>query len=228
MKRFATGIEVGLLACLLATPAFAQGSSSAAAYRAIGIDAADVLSGTVLRASVLPGGEKQVVSLVTYFTGAQDKGEAVNVRLDVLRSQGNELAPIYTRDFGEENGGLVAEGDLQLVDLDRDGVNEIIVSYGSYADPLIEQRLGEVILYDEDGFETAWAHPLKYDATRAARNVPPERRDRYERELDVVSTLRTRGVTLFFEKKVIAVAGERLAEPELIQETFPLRRAGER
>jgi len=80
-----------------------------------------------------------------------------------------------------------------------------------------------VILYGDDGFQTAWAHPLKYDATRAARSVPLERRDRYVRKLDVVSTLRTRGVTLFFDKKVIAVAGERLPEPKMIQETFPLR-----
>jgi len=208
---------------LLGTLAQAQGSRSAAAYEAIGIKPADVLAGTVLHAIVLPGGEKQVISLVTYFTGEKTKEGAVNVRLDVMRSKGNQLAPIYTRDYGEENGGFVGEGDLQLVDLDRDGVNEIIVSFATFADPLIDQRLGEVILYEDDAFQTAWAHPMKYDATRAARNVPLERRDRYVRELDVMNTLRTRGVTLFFEKKVIAVAGERLPEPKVIQETFPLR-----
>ena len=141
----------------------------------------------------------------------------------MLRGKGNQLAPIYTRDFGAENGGFVGEGDLQLVDLDRDGVNEIVVSFATFADPLIDQRLGEVIFYEKAGFQTAWAHPVEYDATRAARNVPLERRDRYVRELDLINTMRTRGVTLFFEKKVIAVAGERLPEPKLIQETFPLR-----
>jgi hypothetical protein len=224
MKGIASRIGSSVLLVLLGGPLLAQGSSSAEAYRAIGVDPTEVLSGTVLKASVLPGGEKQVVSLVTYFTGQKSRENALNVRLDVLRSQGNQLSPIYTRDYGAENGGFVGEGDLQLVDLDRDGINEIIVSFASFADPLIDQRLGEVILHDDQGFQTAWAHPLQYDATRAARSVPPERRDRYERELDVVSTLRTRGVTLFFQKKVIAVAGERLPEPQLIQETFPLRR----
>ena len=223
MKKIAPSIFCGVLIGLLGTLALAQGSRSAAAYQAIGIDSADVLAGTVLHAAVLPGGEKQVISLVTYFTGEKTKEGAVNVRLDVLRSKGNQLASIYTRDYGAENGGFVGEGDLQLVDLDRDGLSEIIVSFSTFSDPLIDQRLGEVILYGDDGFQTAWAHPLKYDATRAARSVPLERRDRYVRELDVVSTLRTRGVTLFFDKKVIAVAGERLPEPKMIQETFPLR-----
>lgn len=223
MKKIIPRILCGTLIGLLGTMALAQGSRSAAAYEAIGIDTADVLAGTVLQAIVVPGGEKQVVSLVTYFTGEKTKEGAVNVRLDVLRAKGNQLAPIYTRDYGAENGGFVGEGDLQLVDLDRDGVNEIVVSFATFADPLIDQRLGEVILYEKDGFQTAWAHPVEYDATRAARNVPLERRDRYERELDLINTLRTRGITLFFNKKVIAVAGERLPEPKLIQETFPLR-----
>ena len=223
MKKIVPRILCGALIGLLGTLALAQGSRSASAYKAIGIDTADVLAGTVLQAAVLPGGEKQVVSLVTYFTGEKTKEGAVNVRLDVLRSKGNQLASIYTRDYGAENGGFVGEGDLQLVDLDRDGISEIIVSFSLFSDPLIDQKLGEVILYGDGGFHTAWAHPLKYDATRAARSVPLERRDRYVRELDVVSTLRTRGVTLFFDKKVIAVAGERLPEPKMIQETFPLR-----
>jgi hypothetical protein len=223
MKENAPRIVSAALFILVGASCLAQGSASSSAYSAIGVQPADVLSGTVLKARVLPGGGKQVVSLVTYFTGKQEREDAVNVRLDVLQESGNQLAPIYTRDYGAENGGFVGEGNLQLVDLDRDGVNEIVVSYASFAEPLIEQRLGEVIFHGEDGFETAWAHPMEYDATRAARSVPPERRDRYERELDVVNTLRTRGVTLFFEKKVIAVAGERLPEPKLIQETFPLR-----
>ena len=54
--------------------------------------------------------------------------------------------------------------------------------------------------------------------------VPVERRDHFVRELDLVSTLRTRGVTLFFNKTMIAVAGERLVEPKVVEETFPLRK----
>jgi hypothetical protein len=64
---------------------------------------------------------------------------------------------------------------------------------------------------------------LAYDATRAAREIPVERRDRYMRELDIVKTLRTRGVTLYVRKYVIAVAGERLPKPKTVEETFPLR-----
>ena len=72
------------------------------------------------------------------------------------------------------------------------------------------------------------ASVYQYDATRNARQVPVERRDRYVREIDIRETIRTNGVTLFLNKKVIAVAGERLPEPKIVQETFPLKPAASR
>jgi len=128
---------------------------------------------------------------------------------------------------GVGGGGLGGGGELQLIDLDRDGVNEIIASFQSFLDPLIEQRLAEVIVNDDGTFRTAWSGALDYDATRAARDVPRERRDRFNREIDFASTLRTRGITLFMNKQMIAVAGERLDQPKVVQETFPLRPADE-
>jgi hypothetical protein len=196
------------------------------AYEAMGIQPANVLRGTVLSTTVLPGsGAKQVVTVTTYFTGRQGNHDAISVRLDVFDRAGDELISIYGRDFGVESGDLVGKGELQLIDLDLDGVNEIIVSYESYEDRLIEQRLAEVIINEDGKFKTAWSGPLFYDATRAARSVPRERRDRFRREFDFGNTMRTRGVTLFLEKQMIAVAGERLPEPKIVQETFPLRRS---
>ena len=202
----------------------ARADTSREAYRAMGIQPADVLSGTVLSATVLPGDDtKQVVTVTTYFTGKRGNDEAVSVRLDVFRHGANELVRVYGRDFGEENGGLVGRGELQLIDLDVDGVNEIIVSYESFVDRLIEQRVGEVIVNENGNFRTAWSGALDYDATRAAREVPRERRDRFHREFDFRNTMRTRGVTLFMNKQMIAVAGERLPQPKTVVETFPLR-----
>ncbi len=43
------------------------------------------------------------------------------------------------------------------------------------------------------------------------------------REFDWGNTLRTNGVTLFVKKRMIAVAGERLPEPQIVEETFKLR-----
>jgi len=160
---------------------------------------------------------------VTYLTGAKSKADAVNVRLGLFTRRGDDLNLFHTRDLGEENGGYVAGGDLQLLDLDRDGVSEIVVCYDSYKEPLIEQRICEVILQEDGQFRTAWVGPVDYDATKAVRDVPKERRDRFTREFDWGGTIRTRGLTLFMSKKVIAVAGQRLDEPKLVQETFPLR-----
>jgi hypothetical protein len=213
-----------LLALAPLGPASAD-SAGIQAYRAMGLRVGDVLSGTTLSARILPGDEKQVVTVVTFFTGQRDQAGAVNVRLEVFRREGDRLVSAYSRDLGRERGGYVGQGDLQLVDLDRDGRSEIVLTYDDLRHPLIQQRIGEVIVHDEPGFRTAWTGPVKYDATKAAREVPAERRDRYERELDVAATLRSQGVTLFFNKTVIAVAGERLTEPKVVQETFPLRPA---
>jgi hypothetical protein len=205
----------------------AQAASGPEVYRAMGIETSDVLAGTVLRSQVLPGAAKQVICVATFFTGKKDKAEAVNVRLAIFTEAQDRLAPVYSRDLIEAYGGPLSDGELQVLDLDADGVNEVIVSFDSFADPLIEQRLTDIIVYAEAGFEVAWAGPVEYDATRAARGIPAERRDRFVREIDIVSTLRTKGVTLFMDKKVIAVAGERLAEPKIVKETFPLRPARE-
>ena len=192
-------------------------------YQALGLKTTDVLAGTILEAKVLPGDSKQIVCVATYLTGKKEKADAVNVRLAVFNRFGDGLVTVYARDFGEEQGGYVANGDLQLMDLDLDKINEIVVSFDSFKDPLIEQRIGEVIVHDEAGFQPAWVGPLEYDATRAARGTPAERRDRFTREIDYSNTMRTRGLTLFMSKKMLAVAGERLAQPKVVQETFPLR-----
>jgi hypothetical protein len=195
-------------------------------YKLMGLQVKDVLTGPILTSRVLPGmanDPKQVVALVTYMTGKREESNAVNVRLEVMRKEGEGLVSLYSRDFGKEHGGYVGHGDIELVDLDGDGVNEIIVSYDSYKDPLITERRAEVLLQDGGSFTTAWTGEVEYDATKAVRTVPQDRRDRYTRALDIPATLKTRGVTLMVKKTMLAVAGERLEPPKVVQETFPLR-----
>lgn len=215
-------IRLGLLAALVA-PTGALAQSGTKAYKAMGVKPQDILSSTVMNKKVIPGGRTQVVCIVTFLTGKQDKAEAVNVRLGVFDEFGDGLVSVYARDFGAEQDGYIADGDLLVLDVDRDGVNEIVVSYDDYEDPLIQQRIGEVILFDGERLAPAWTGLVEYDATKAARTVPEERRDRYIRDFDWSSTLRTRGATLFVKKTMIAVAGERLPEPRTVEETFPLR-----
>lgn len=209
--------------CAALLPAAVSAQHGVQAYRALGLKPQEVLSGTVLQSRVLPGDAEQVVCIATYFTGKEQKGDEVNVRLGVFNVAGDDLVSLYQRDFGEEYGGNIANGDLLLLDIDRDGVNEIIVSYDDYGDPLIQQRIGEIILHDGAKLTTGWSGFVEYDATKAAREVPQERRDRYVREFEWGKTIRTSGVTLFVNKKVIAIAGETLAEPRVVEETFQLR-----
>lgn len=199
-------------------------SAGVEAYAVMGIDKGKVISATLTTARVLPGDDKQLVCLVAYLSGKKEKNAAVKLRLAVLQVSEGSYTMVWEQDFSAKYGGSVGEGNLGLLDLDRDGQSEIIVSFDLFSNPLIRQRLGEVIVWEQDGFKTAWSGLFEYDATKAVRDVPVERRDHFIRELDLISTIRTRGVTLFFNKTMIAVAGQRLAEPKVVEETFPLRK----
>lgn len=213
---------------LLVAAGNALADSSQDVYRTLGIDPQRVLAGTTLVSKVTVGREKQIVALTSYMTGRKSAADSVNVRLDVLRRAGTELIPLFERDYGEVRGAAVAEGNLQLIDLDLDGVQEIIVSFATYEDPLIEQRAGEILASSGEGFRVVWEGSLDYDATRAARDVPPSRRDRFAREIDLIRTISARGRTLYINKTVLAVAGERLEPPREVEETFPLLEARDR
>jgi hypothetical protein len=88
---------------------------------------------------------------------------------------------------------------------------------------LIQDRRLDVLVYDGTSYRVAWNGSISYDATKAVRDVPLERRDRYMRKLDFANTRRTKGLTLFLTKEMISVAGERLPQPKQVQETFPLK-----
>jgi len=129
-----------LSVALLAAAGAVEAQQGAKAYKALGLKPQDVLTGTVLKSRVLPSEEEQVVCIATYLTGKGEKADAVNVRLGVFDTFGEGLVTLYARDFGEDLGGYVANGDLLVMDIDRNGVNEIIVSFDDFSDPLIQQR----------------------------------------------------------------------------------------
>jgi hypothetical protein len=217
----ASRLAAAALAVLIA--AAARADTAAEVYKQMGVRAKDVLNSSVATIKVLPGGDKQVVAVVTYLTGRKDEVNALNVRLDVYRTEGERLVPVFTRDAGKENGGFVGRGEVAVLDLDGDGVNEIGLYYDNLKNELIQDRRLEVIVYDGTSFRVAWSGSSSYDATKAVRDVPLERRDRFIRKLDFANTRRTKGITLFMTKSMIAVAGERLPQPKQIQETFPLK-----
>lgn len=217
----AAHLAVAALLALAAT--VARADSAADVYKQLGIQVKNVMNSSVVTARVLPGDAKQVVSVVTYLTGKKDEANALGVRLDVFRREGDNLVPVYTLDAAQDNGGPVGRGEVALLDLDGDGVNEIGFYYDNLKNGLIQDRRLDVILYDGTAFRVAWNGSVSYDATKAVRDVPADRRDRFLRKLDFASTRRTKGLTLFMTKTVIAVAGERLPQPKQVQETFSLK-----
>jgi len=212
-----------VLLASVASPAPAAGIADVC--KAIGIKEKDAMFSSLLTRRVLEGNDEQIVAVTTFFTGKKEKDNAVNVRLDVFNERGGKLLPVFSRDYGKEYAGYVGRGELTVVDLDMDGIYDIIVTFDRQDNPLVEQRLGEVILLGLSGLEVGWQGTMMLDATRDARSVPLERRDHFRREVNIPRTLKSRGSTLFLTKKVIAVAGERLEQPKEITETFPLRSA---
>jgi len=210
-----------LWVAIVLAPGTMAGDTALQVYDAMGLKVADVLSGSVLQAKILPGADKQVVAAVTYLTGKRDEAEAVNVRLEVYRRDGDRLSSIYARDYGAESEGPVGRGEIQVIDLNGDGRAEIMMTWDDLSSKVIEDRRGELIVHDGGQFEAVWSGPVSYDATKAPREIPEERRDRFVREIDVPATLKTRGITLILKKTVYAVAGQRLPEPKTVQETFP-------
>ncbi len=225
MRVLAPSAVLLLSVCLPLVAAPKISATGVDAYAALGVKTKKVLTATTINSNVLPGEDaKQVVSIVTYMTGRKTREDAVNVRFGVFRDLGEgKLAAVYTQDLGEFSGGIVGDGDLQLIDLDLDGTSELIVFYDDFSDPLIEQRKAVVYMYEDGAFVPRWSGPVEYDATKKVRDFPEERRDRFVREIDLANTMRTRGITLFFEKRMIAVAGEKLSQPKVVSETFPLR-----
>ena len=211
-------------AVLLALTSFgARADTAVDVYKAMGIKVKDVMNSSVATARVLPGDAKQVVAVVTYLTGKKDEANALGVRLDVYRTEGEKLFPVYTLDASKENGGYVGRGEVAILDLDGDGVSEIGLYYDNLKNDLIQDRVLDVLVSDGDTFRIAWTGSVSYDATKAVREIPVDRRDRYLRKLDFANTRRTKGITLFMTKTMIAVAGSRLPQPKQIQETFPLK-----
>jgi len=216
-------VRLALTAFVALASTWARADSAAEVYKQLGIRVKDVMNSSVATARVLPGEAKQVVSVITYLTGKKDEANALGVRLDVFRREGEKLVPVYTLDAAQDNAGPVGRGEVALLDLDGDGVNEIGLYYDNLKNGLIQDRRLDVILYDGTAFRVAWNGSVSYDATKAVREVPVDRRDRYLRKLDFPNTRRTKGLTLYMNKTMIAVAGERLPQPKQVQETFSLK-----
>jgi hypothetical protein len=218
-----TVTRVAFAVVLTLTGLDARADTAADVYKQMGIKVKDVMNSSVATARVLPGDAKQVVAVVTYLTGKKDEANALGIRLDVYRSEGDRLAPLYTLDASKENGGYVGRGEVAILDLDGDGVSEIGLYYDNLKNDLIQDRRLDILVFDGESFRVAWTGSVSYDATKAVRDVPLERRDRYLRKLDFSNTRRTKGITLFMTKTMIAVAGSRLPQSKQIQETFPLK-----
>lgn len=223
MRATSLGACVAVLAGVATVASAAQSPNQYEVFLAMGLKPKSVLTGTVLRGDVLADPGEEVVAIATWMTGAKDKAQAVAVRFAILTEDGGRVRLLQKTDYGDRYPGGVGRGEIELLDVDGDGRREILVTFDDYADRLIERRRGELLHGVGGALAVGWEGEVSYDSTREAREVPPERRDRFVRTINYGETLKTRGVTLYFDKKVYAVAGETLPQPQVVLESFPLK-----
>ena len=112
-----TGLA-GLILLSLVSVSALRADVSIRAYKALGLEVADVLTGTVFQVQVRPDAGKEIIAVVTAFSGKKQNDQAVEVHFVIFRETDDALEKVYHRQFREEAGGAVAQGELQLLDFD--------------------------------------------------------------------------------------------------------------
>ena len=131
---------------LLLAVGIAPADTAIEAYHAMGIDPGRVLSGTVMNAKVVPGSDKQVVAIVTFFTGSRDKREAVSIRFEIFQRRADALVSIYSRDIGEETGELDKMLNKISDNYDLD-VDVLVDSLSSLLEPILIIGMGMAVAF---------------------------------------------------------------------------------
>ena len=186
----------------------------------LAISPAVVTGKTVLSGNVLGGTERESAALVEYLVpGKKDQG-SVGLLLGLYAGEGASRKLLWSRDYAAVSGGGAAGGTLALLDLDGDDRPEIIVTWQRRQNETIEET-AEILRCAGESCEPAWSGPMRLD-TSAASSVPPEKRERFFREIDLAKTVRTRGGVLYVKKTVAMAAGMAVNPVRTIEETFPL------
>src|SRR5207247_4849186 len=76
-----------------------------------------------------PYGPPPSATLTEFFTEDRNERTAMNLLLGLHRLENGEKKLLAARDYNAEAGGFVSRGSLEIIDLDRDGTNEVMVSY---------------------------------------------------------------------------------------------------
>lgn len=179
----------------------------------------------VLVTTTIELGDEHSATITEFFTGDKSEKTGINILVGIHRAEGDGRSLLSARDYNAEAGGYASRGSLEVVDLDRDGVKEILVTYHHH-ERVGETRIDLDVLRIEDGkLVLAWTGPVRVDTTSSALALPGAERERFVREIGYLRTAADQGRKIHFSKTVSVAAGVALDPPRVLAEEFDLARA---
>ena len=209
-------------ACALALAlALAPAISAAGAPK----DPLNVPSKSVLVTTTINAGPDLSASLTEFFTGEKTEKDAINVLLGIHRIDGEKHRLLASRDYNADAGGFVSRASLQVIDLDRDGTNEILVEYHHKEPPGATRVALDVFRIGTGKLVPVWTGLVRVDTTSPALGLPPSERDKFVREVDYAATAERRGAKLCVRRTALVAAGAVLDPPRVADEEFDFPKA---
>src|SRR5207249_2447264 len=107
-------------------------------------------------------------TLTEFFTGEKSEKTGIDLLLGLHRLEGEARTLVASRDYNVEKGGYISRASLELVDLDRDGTNEILVEYHHEDKPGMTRIELEILRITPGGLAPVWSGPLRVDTTSSS------------------------------------------------------------
>jgi hypothetical protein len=161
-------------------------------------------------------------TLTEYFTGEKNEKTAMNTLLGIHVTEDGKRRLVASRDYNAEAGGYVSRASLELLDLDRDGLKELLVTYHHNEKPETTRIEMDVLRLAGDKLVLLWNGPVRVNTSGAAAGMAPSDRDQFVREVDYGKTTAARGSKIYFTKTVSMAAGAKLDPPRVLNEEMPL------
>lgn len=185
-------------------------------------DPLDVPHKKILVTTTINAGDDRTATLTEFFTGDKNEKTAINILLGLHRGAGKERKLLASRDYNAEGGGFVSRSSLQVIDLDRDGANEILVEYHHKEKPGSTRVDLDVFRIVNDRLVLVWSGPIRVDTSATSLGLPPSEREKYVREIDFVKTSAAGGRQISFRRIVSVAAGAVFDPPRAISEDLDL------
>jgi len=161
-------------------------------------------------------------TLTEYFTGEKNERTAMNILLGIHVSEEGRRRLVASRDYNAAAGGYVSRGSLELIDLDRDGIKELLVTYHHHEQPGTTRIDMDVLRLATDKLVLLWTGPVRVNTAAPSAGVAPSDRDQFVREIDYARTTASGGRKICFAKTVGVAAGAVLDPPRVLNEEIPL------